>query len=1100
MRNGISKARVRLASGAALLALSAGAAMAQEGVEQVVVSSTRLQAAGFDAPTPTTVISAADLDSQAKPNVFDSLKDLPALQGSTGASAQAGTTSNGLIGLSAIGMRALSPLRTLTLIDSQRVVAANLNGVVDVSMVPQLLIQRVDIVTGGASASWGSDAVAGVVNFVLDKKFEGFKANIFGGGSGYGDMGNLTIAAAAGTSFAGGRGHFETSVEYSYNDGLLPRYPQNVYQHTALPGNIGGRNLSRQSGTANYSADTGANGPPCGTTANSCLPKSIYAPLRQQVSFAAYGLITAGPKSYTTFGANGKAYPLQLAGSCLRNPATGSLVGVINNVCFGTASQPGDQINTHEFTQGLINPLTRGDIYARVSYDLTPDINVYATLNYSGARTENTPAQGNSDKSGTIHCDNAYLPGTGLFGDGLNAAETQAACLAAYPIGTAAGATIGNTGIPFGSNWANILTNQNMHIFRQTRRFVVGGDGNFGLFGKDWSWSTYFEHGESDTSIKIYNMPLSNAPVDPATGLVNQNLSRFNLSQDAVVNAAGNIVCRNTIAQAFGCVPWNPFGQDPISTGAQAYFDNQNGQGGSTNGNNVIMTNRQEAFSFSVNGSPIDSWAGPVQLAAGFEYREEHYSQRADPYAGGVNYPGYGLNGVGTSSTPPTFTEPCTDPFIDCGLTTFGNIGAYNAGNYHSGRGTYHVNEAFVEFGIPLLNDSFWGKMDLDIGGRHARYSTAGDANTWKVGLTWETPIPGIRLRALQSRDIRAPNLSELLPPVQGANGAFTNRFTGNNTSQNIIGVTAGNLNLKPEKAQTTQVGLVWQPDFIPGFQASIDYYRIGVKGAIIALSSQNLEDLCFFSELPASDPQHINKTSPDQCSTAIIRTANNVQQSFSNLGGPLTGSAIVPSNVFAIVAQPFNAASLLTDGFDLEASYQFDLQDYDVPGTFVLRSLVNHTSKYIQDSGIPGTQRNSELVGNVSNANNGATYNGYGGAILNWKLQETQTYQNDVWGMTLTERWLSGGITTNRNTLVCAFGTCPVPTVQTPTINYNRVSSMFYLDVGFNWNYSEKTQFYTKIDNIANTRPPDIGGQDNNQVLYDVIGRMFRVGVRINN
>src|SRR5215216_5445913 len=107
MIGGRSRTRARLAGGAAILALSAGASLAQEGVEQVVVSSTRLQAAGFDAPTPTTVISAADLDAQAKPNVFDSLKDLPALQGSTGASAQAGTTSNGLIGLSAIGMRAL---------------------------------------------------------------------------------------------------------------------------------------------------------------------------------------------------------------------------------------------------------------------------------------------------------------------------------------------------------------------------------------------------------------------------------------------------------------------------------------------------------------------------------------------------------------------------------------------------------------------------------------------------------------------------------------------------------------------------------------------------------------------------------------------------------------------------------------------------------------------------------------------------------------------------------------------------------------------------------------------------------------------------------
>ena len=1063
--------RVRLASGAAIVALSAGAAMAQEGVEQVVVSSTRLQAAGFDAPTPTTVISAADLEGQAKPNVFDSLKDLPALQGSTGASAQAGTTSNGLLGLSALGMRALSPLRTLTLMDGQRVVAANLNGVVDVSMIPQMLIQRVDVVTGGASASWGSDAVAGVVNFVLDKKFEGFKTNIFGGGSGYGDMGNLTIQAAAGTSFAGGRGHFETSVEYSYNDGLLPRYPQNVYQHTALPGNIGGRNLSRQSGTSSYTSDTGANAAPAG------MPRSYYGPLRQQVSFAAYGLIQGGPKAFTTFGANGKAYPLQLAGNCFAT-ATGTLQGGINNSCFGTPSNPGDQINTHEFTQGLINPLTRGSVYGRVSYDLTPDTEIYATLLYSGARTENTPAQGNSDKSGIIRCDNAYLPGTGLFGEGLNYAQTQAACLALYP----------NNSIPFGSNWANILTNQNMHIFRQTRRYVVGGDGGFNLFGKDWRWESYFEHGESDTSIKIYNMPLSNAPnvglIDPATGApvgVSQLYSRFNLAQDAVVNGAGNIVCRNTIAQSFGCVPYNPFGQDPISTGAQAYFDNQNGQGGSTNGNNVIMTNRQEAFAFSVNGSPIDLWAGPIAVAAGYEYREEHYSQRADPYAAGVS-----------ASTPPTFTEPCTDPFVDCGLTSFGPIGAYNAGNYHNGRGTFHVNEVFLQVGVPIINDSFWGKADVEIDGRHARYSTAGDANTWKVGLTWETPIPGVRLRALQSRDIRAPNLSELLPPVQGANGGFTNRFTGNQLSQNIIGVTAGNLNLKPEKAQTTEVGIVWQPDFIPGFQVSVDYYRIGVKGAIVSLGSQTIEDLCYFQatgQVPFGD----------FCNVSAIRTSNNIQQSFSNPGGPVSGGGVVPSQVFAIVAQPFNAASLLTDGMDIEAGYQFDLEDYDVPGTFVLRSLVNHTSKYISDSGIPGTQRNSELVGNVSSGNNGSTYNGYGGAILNWKLQETQSYQNDDWGMTLTERWLSGGITTNRNTLVCAPGTCPASTVQTPTINYNRVSSMFYLDVGLNWNYSPKTQFYTKIDNIANTRPPDIGGQDNNQVLYDVIGRMFRFGLRYN-
>src|ERR1700761_2733053 len=224
MNYGLTKTRVRLVSGAAILALGAGTAMAQEAVEQVVVSSTRLQNAGFDSPTPTTVVSAADLQAQAKPSVFDAITQLPALQGSTGGGYNTGSTTTGLIGLSALGLRGLSPLRTLVLMDSERVVGGNFNGVVDVSEIPQMLIQRVDVVTGGASASWGSDAVAGVINFVTDKKFEGFKMNAQAGLSTYGDMGNTLFQAAAGTSFAGGRAHFEIAAEYSYSDGLLPSF------------------------------------------------------------------------------------------------------------------------------------------------------------------------------------------------------------------------------------------------------------------------------------------------------------------------------------------------------------------------------------------------------------------------------------------------------------------------------------------------------------------------------------------------------------------------------------------------------------------------------------------------------------------------------------------------------------------------------------------------------------------------------------------------------------------------------------------------------------------------------------------------------------
>ncbi|MCX7282064.1 MAG: TonB-dependent receptor, partial [Alphaproteobacteria bacterium] len=986
-----------------------------------------------------------------------------------------------------------SPLRTLVLLDSQRVVGGNFNGAVDVSLMPQMLIQRVDVVTGGASASWGSDAVAGVINFVTDKKFEGFKANAQAGLSTYGDMGQTLFLAAAGTSFAGGRGHFEIAGEYAYNDGLLPRYPV-AQQHTAQP-NIGGRTIARQSGTLGYGADTGAAAAPAGQ------PRYNYLPLVQGTQSSAYGLIQAGtPYAFTTFDQGGKAIPYDLAGTCFKT-ATNTLGGGLNGSCSGTSSDPGNQNDAHHFTQGLYDPLTRGDVYARVSYDLTPSTEIYATLNYGMSRTQNVPAQGNSSKNGmNAHCDNAYLLASGLF-------PSSAACLTAINGATGTITDPAKANIPYGSDWANIPTDQQMFLMRTMRRYVVGGDGNFDLFGKSWNWDSYFQHGETDTSIKIYNMPLSGAPFTPGTNSTNGTISRFNLAQDAVTNATGQIVCRNTIAQAYGCVPFNPFGGQTLTPGQVSYFDGQNGPGGTTSGPNAIQTLRQEAFSFSVNGSPIENWAGPVAVALGYEYREEHYSQRADPYSAGA-----------TKSTPPTINEPCTDPFIDCGLNTTApqGLGAWNAGNYHNGVGTYHVNEAFIEIGIPLLNDQFWGKMDLDIAGRHARYNSqngigglgvnsysgvntlpgkAGvipgtDANTWKVGLTWETPIPGVRLRALQSRDVRAPNLSELFTPPAGLNGGINNNFINNvapgtGNGQAVRQLNIGNGSLKPERAQTTEVGLVWQPDFIPGFQASVDYYRIGVKGAIIALGLQQVEDLCFFSQTQGLT------SAASFCNQDAITTSDGVNQS---VAAPHGGQGIT-----AVASKVFNFAALTTDGFDLEAGYTFDLQDYDVPGTFNFRSLATHTSKFINDSGIPGTQRNVELAGALGGGGNSNSYNSNFN-VLNWKMQETQSYQNDVWGINLTERWYSGGVFTNRNAVVCAPGTCPVSTTQSPTYNYNKVSSIFYLDIGANWNVSDKTNLYAKVDNVANTRPPDTGGQNANNGLYDVIGRLYRVGVRFSN
>src|ERR1700722_698709 len=224
----LKKTRAYFIGGAAVVALSTGAGTvcAQTAdttgeLETVVVSSTRLQNAGFDAPPPTQGLSSEDLAKSAQPNIFDAVIELPALQGSRGQTYEVGSTSTGLQGLSSFSLRGFSPLRTLTLVDGERIIGANDSGVVDISLMPQSLIQRVDVVTGGASASWGSDAVAGVVNIVTDKKFEGFKVDASYGLSQYDDNKSSTVKLAAGTSFAGGRGHIEGSLEYGNDQGIV---------------------------------------------------------------------------------------------------------------------------------------------------------------------------------------------------------------------------------------------------------------------------------------------------------------------------------------------------------------------------------------------------------------------------------------------------------------------------------------------------------------------------------------------------------------------------------------------------------------------------------------------------------------------------------------------------------------------------------------------------------------------------------------------------------------------------------------------------------------------------------------------------------------
>ena len=187
-------------------------------VEQVVVTGSRVISSAVNSPTPLTVVSAEQLRATTPTNIPDALNKLPVFLGSQ-QPRSAGNGGSGS-GQNVLALRQFGTQRTLVLFDSHRVAPDNANGTVNVDVLPQMLMSRVDVVTGGASAVYGSDAVTGVVNFVLDKNFTGLKFDLNSGISNYGDGFSYKVAAAAGTNLFGGRGHFEMSIEHFNQDGV----------------------------------------------------------------------------------------------------------------------------------------------------------------------------------------------------------------------------------------------------------------------------------------------------------------------------------------------------------------------------------------------------------------------------------------------------------------------------------------------------------------------------------------------------------------------------------------------------------------------------------------------------------------------------------------------------------------------------------------------------------------------------------------------------------------------------------------------------------------------------------------------------------------
>ncbi|TXI89074.1 MAG: TonB-dependent receptor, partial [Cupriavidus sp.] len=643
-RGGPSFMSALLATSAFATIITGGAAYAQEApasdnstVTEIVVTGSRIKSEGFTAPTPTQVLGQQELERAAQPNIFTAITQLPSLQGSSGATTGTFSTSSGQQGLSSFSLRGLGTIRTLTLLDGQRVVPANVTGVPDISLFPQLLVERVDVVTGGASASYGSDAVGGVVNFITNKKFEGFKANVMTGVTTYGDNHQWLAQVAAGKNFMDDRLHVQVSGEYDWEEGV----PAGGFGEDA-PG-------SRDWYTTATLVNRGVT--------NDGSPQYLYREHAQAYQYTKYGLISNGPLQGTAFDQAGNPFTFQYGGGGVPSKTSaGTVSGCYSNggFCIG-----GDLSGNVGVGTSLQSRIKRMNSYSRIGYDLNDNNEIYATLNVARVESSNQPNPGGATTNLTMSCSNPFLP-----------ASIVAAC-AANNITT----------FNFGTSNALLPRNITVHPTRTQYRAVVGADGKFNALGKEWRYDAYFTHGQNTTNIHVRDILL---------------MPRYRAAiQATTVN--GQIVCADPIARANGCVPINIFGGKTPSEAALAYITPKNGP-------YQHSVQKQDVASINFSGEPFSSWAGPVSLAFGGEWRKEQYHVQGDPY------------GDGNTDSPNTADYPA-DPVLNAsGANWF-------AGNYHSGAGKYSVKEAYAEVNIPLVNSDAAGKANLNLAGRWTDYS-----------------------------------------------------------------------------------------------------------------------------------------------------------------------------------------------------------------------------------------------------------------------------------------------------------------------------------------------------------------------------------------
>lgn len=1026
----------------------------------IVVTGSRIRRPNLESTVPITSVRNEDIYNRSDPNVGEALNDLPQLR-STYAQQNPGL-GIGVAGLNLLDLRGLGPQRTLVVVNGRRHVPSDLQlsaASVDINTIPTDLIERVDIVTGGQSAVYGSDAIAGVVNFVLKDHFDGLQIRAGDSIPGFGAGGNRYVSALAGKNFGEGRGNITVAGEYSKQDRL---YGSDVPF------------LRRQDGFVTNDVDGAGL-----TNGSDGIPDTVFARNIRSSTIARYGVvpiretrntgapcgvgIASGTGVLTNYNCNyiftSTGDLVQQTGSRISTGPTGTFIG--GNGDNNREDQLLSVLPKNErITANLVGHYKFSD-----AFDFFVEgkyARVHTTGSNSGPAFNQGAGQTFADYRANYRIDNPFLSAASrttltnaILASGSNTGLSSGAALSA-----ADRAAIANGSFRF-TNARNFsdLGLRDEDAIRETYRFVAGFRGDVTSHVNYEVSGNYGRTNENITilgNVNVQRLLLAqDAGIDPNNpGAGIQCRSKFDPAARGVVadvDYDNGVALNRLAADIAACVPYNAFGGKD-NTAARNYIVSNSGDHGHLG--QIDAT----AFVNADTGGFFNLPGGPIGLVLGGEYRRENARFEADAD-------------------------------VQAGLTFLNSLQTFDPP-------ALEVKEAFGEINVPILKDMpFFNSLTVNGAARvsdyNKAYGTTGTVWAWNFGGEW-SPIRDIRFRANYGKSVRAPNYTDTAAPlgqnfapgfldpcnsgrigagtaqrVTNCQAALGNAYTNadfqsqTNLAYSLEILSGSNPNLTAETSKSLTVGAVITPRWLPGFDLTVDYFDINVKNVISAASAQQIVNLCY---------------DENQFCNLFAR----------NLTGTTLATGEVPGEIISgsLIQAGLNFAALKRRGIDVQMNYNHAITD-DV--RLSVRGYYTHLLKDGNYTDPTRANYETRVLGQLGDPEDEFNFNadltvgkftvGYGAHYIGPML--TTAYAN-IYSI--------NGLPPQNEDIIDIR--------KYPSVIYHNIR--FSTQIGSTTNTRKGFEWFFGIDNFTDKNPP-LGstGTGSGSAIYEVTGRTFFSGIR---